>query len=184
MSTLLTDAELVTLQGLYPSLQIKPFTAQQETLVTLILKGVNVPQAEKQAGYRQGGARIFLKKEETQTILEWFRDQVVKEIKFTRDQATMMYLEAHGKAASATEEIMATKELCKLHDLNLDAKHKGTNIQINDNSRQVNVSNAKQLERMDTAKLMELAGMESLDPIADNREPVTIDGDTGQVEDD
>jgi hypothetical protein len=69
---------------------------------------------------------------------------------FSRDDATRLYLEAHARAANATEEIKAVDSLVKLHGLAEPEK------------REVKVTRRDQLQELDDDALMELTGEEIL----------------------
>jgi len=73
------------------------------------------------------------------------------EIIVTRDQMTLLMLESHKKSINAAEEIMALKEIAKLHKLYEIAPL----IQIN----HVNIEqNQRKLETMSDSALLEMAG--------------------------
>jgi len=73
------------------------------------------------------------------------------EIIVTRDQMTLLMLESHKKSVNAAEEILALKEIAKLHKLYEVAPL----VQIN--NIQV-ANNQKKLETMSDDDLMQLAG--------------------------
>ena len=63
----------------------------------------------------------------------------------------MMILEAHKKAATATEEIAAARELAKLYGLNSPEKQVVVNY---------NVSRVEQLETLPDHELARIAGLD------------------------
>jgi hypothetical protein len=72
-----------------------------------------------------------------------------KKLRFDRNTATGMYLEAHSKAANSTEEKNVVDSLCKLHGLLIPEQA----TQIN-----INVEKVQQLESLSDAELLKLAG--------------------------
>ncbi len=85
-----------------------------------------------------------------------------EEIKFDKNTATGMYLEAHRKSATATEEKNVVDSLCKLHGLFMPENA----TQIN-----INVDKVEQLERLSDAELLKLAGADTkyLEPANDKK---------------
>ena len=75
------------------------------------------------------------------------------EVKFDRSTATNMYLEAHRKSVTATEECKITDSLCKLHGLH--APENATQININIEK------NVQQLERLPDSELLKIAGVDN-----------------------
>lgn len=71
-------------------------------------------------------------------------------VQFTKDDAALMYLEAHAKAKDAKEEIMATDSLVKLFGL------------AEPDKKEVAITNRNQLQELDDEALMQLAGEEIL----------------------
>lgn len=177
----ITDADIAHIQSTYPLLNIKPLNGQQERFILMILRGLNPPAAEKAVGYKRGSGTALLAKPEVKAILEYYRQYALKDIKVTRDTLTEMLFEAHAKAGSATEEIMAIRELGKMHDTYESDKRKGVNIK--QTIVKGGITNIKQIERLGDADLAELAGLPSLDPEPSNRNPVVIDAETGDIED-
>ena len=74
-----------------------------------------------------------------------------------------MYLEAHRKSATATEEKNVVDSLCKLHGLFMPENA----TQIN-----INVDKVQQLERLSDAELLKLAGADTkyLEPANDEQD--------------
>lgn len=157
MSVLLTPAEYTELAVLVPYLNIKPLTRQMEQAVLLYLRGMSANAAATAAGYADGAQlRAWLNSEEGNAVLDYVSKRHHEAVNVTRDRIATMFFEAHAKAANATEEISATRELAKLYDLYENEKRKGAvNVQINNHQ---NVTNVKQLERLSDAELLELAG--------------------------
>jgi hypothetical protein len=79
--------------------------------------------------------------------------QTAQNITFTKDMATVLYLEAHKKSKDATEEIKAVDSLVRLHSLAEPEK------------KVIEVHRADQIKDLDDQALIELAGYDiSLDP--------------------
>ena len=183
MGILVSDADIDHIRSLYPLLEIRALTPQQEKFVNMVLKAYSVTAAERAAGYAPGVGKKLLNEPHIQAVLAYFREHKLNDIKITRETLTEMLLGSHSKAANASEEIMAARELGKLHDLYESDKHKGIKIQnninnINGATPQGGVTSMKQVERMRDEDLFRLAGMpaEALDPMPiERRVPVIIE---------
>ena len=157
MPGLMSDADMSHLQSMYPYLNIQPLTSQQERFLLAILRGASVDSAEQAVGYTRGGGRRVLANESVAKILEYFRQHTFKDIRVTRDSLTNMLLEAHAKAANATEEVIAIREMGKMHGLYESDNQRATKV-INQSLTINNTpQNAKQMERLSTAELLKLA---------------------------
>jgi hypothetical protein len=71
-------------------------------------------------------------------------------VMFTKDDAALLYLEAHAKARDATEEIKAVDSLVKLYGLSEPEK------------REVTVRATADIQELEDKDLMEMAGMDIL----------------------
>lgn len=132
-------------------------TPQEERFVTLVCHGFGPAAASRHCGMQITTARALMEDERVTSILTYMKELYADAVNVTRETITVMLLEAHRKAASAGEEIMAAKELGKLHGLYKSDENKGTkitnNTQINGN---VSVGTRK-LARMTDADLIEMA---------------------------
>ena len=125
-------------------------TMQQEKLVTLIASGMSTAAAGRGAGYAcQQTAYAAAKTPNVLKALEYYREEMRETVKFTSQNAHMMYMEAYNSSANATEMKNTTDSLVKLHGL-AEA----------DNAPQVNINinGTKQLERMTDEDLLKIAG--------------------------
>lgn len=168
MGQLVTDYDLNQLRLAYPDLELEPLTSQEEQVLLYVLRGLSVVQAASAAGMPPTKAYQISKSESFEVMLTYMREVKLavaqSEIKITRDTITQMLLGAHAKAATATEEIAAARELGKLHDLYLDAQRKA-GIEVN---IRADIRSEKQLERLSDHELIELAGEDySLEPSND-----------------
>jgi len=75
------------------------------------------------------------------------------DITVTREQMTVLMLESHKKAINSAEEIMALREIAKLHSL----YEQKPLVQINHNTLHIE-QNSKKLETMTDEQLLEMAG--------------------------
>jgi len=120
--------------------------------------------AGRAAGYRDVD-RVYslFKTEKLQKALAYLRNEMREEVKFDRNTATGMYLEAHRKSATATEEKNVVDSLCKLHGLFMPENA----TQIN-----INVDKVEQLERLSDAELLRIAGADTkyLEPANDTKD--------------
>lgn len=133
----------------YMGLQLGALTAQQERLVLYMARGMTVAAAGRAAGYTtQQAAHDASKRPAVQQALNYFREQMIEEVKFTRLHAHQMYLDAYNAAATSTEMKNTVDSLVKLHGLATP-----------DNATQININlNTAQLERMSDEDLLKLAG--------------------------
>lgn len=135
----------------YMGLTLNELTVQQEKLVTLMASGMTIAAAGRGAGYSSyETARDASKRPAVQQALQYFREQMREEVKFERQNAHMMYMEAYTSASNATEMKNTVDSLVKLHGLT--APDNATQININLNTT------AKQLERLSDEELLEIAG--------------------------
>ena len=161
----LTDEERAEMQSHYPymGVQLNELSTQEERLIHFFLRGMSKAAAGRAEGYSDPELvyRIF-KKPKIQKAVAYFRDELRDEVKFDRGVATNMYLEAHRKSVTATEECKITDSLCKLHGLH--APDSATQININIEK------NVQQLERLPDSELLKIAGVDNqyLIPKKDN----------------
>jgi len=134
------------------------FTPQQERFITLRCHGFGLLQAARYAGMDPDTARNFQGLLKVQRLMEQMRDMYDEAVHITRATVTVMLMEAHRKAATATEEIAAARELGKLHGLYKSDSQKGTNITNNTQiNGDVQVNGQKRFERMSTDELLRIA---------------------------
>ena len=136
-------------------------TMQQEKLVSLISSGMTIAAAGRGAGYSSPQATYAAAKvPEVQKAIDYFRQEMREEVKFTNQHAHMMYMEAYSSSANATEMKNTTDSLVKLHGL--AAPDNATQVNIN-------INGTKQLERMSDADLLKIAGkdLDYLEPKSD-----------------
>ena len=136
-------------------------TMQQEKLVSLIASGMTIAAAGRGAGYSSPQATYAAAKiPEVQQAIEYFRQEMREEVKFTNQHAHMMYMEAYNASATATEMKNTTDSLVKLHGL--AAPDNATQVNIN-------INGTRQLERMTDEDLLKIAGkdMDYLEPKGD-----------------
>jgi hypothetical protein len=125
---------------------------------------MNKAAAGRAAGY-QNLDHVYevFKKPKIAQAVEYLRQEMREEVKFDRNTATTMYLEAHRKSANATEEKNVVDSLCKLHGL--FAPENATQVNIN-------VDKIEKLERLPDSELLKLAGVDSshLEPQGDTND--------------
>lgn len=147
----------------YMGLSLGDLTVQQEKLVMLILSGMTIAAAGRGAGYSNTNAVYdVVKNPKVAKALDYFREQMREEVKFTRTNAHLMYMDAYQSSANATEMKNTVDSLVKLHGLAQP-----------DNATQVNINidtSPKQLERMSDEDLLKIAGKDAsfLEPSADD----------------
>lgn len=161
MGAVVSDVDLAELRSLYPLAKFDAgFTGQQEQLLLYFMKGMNPIQAARAAGYTNPSHGASLLREEAfQRAIELLREKYFQEVRITRDMLNAMLLDSHSKAAGTIEEVAAIRELGKLNGLYESDKQRAksgqTTVQVNVGSQ---VTNQKQIERMDDQQLMEIAG--------------------------
>lgn len=145
----------------YASLGIPRLSAQRESYVLFRVRGINPSAAAREAGFdRPSQTALELMEDDTlnlmiSTLREISRHQAIAAgaIDFTKDDATRLYLEAHAKSATATEEIKAVDSLVKLHGLATPEKV------------EVQITRRDQLEELDDDALIKMSGHDlTLDP--------------------
>lgn len=115
-----TEEERIELQSHYPyaGVKLSELSVQEERLILFHLRGLTKAAAGRAAGYRNmDHVYEVFKKPKIQKAVEYLREEMREEVKFDRNTATTMYLEAHRKSATATEEKNVVDSLCKLHGL-------------------------------------------------------------------
>jgi hypothetical protein len=151
-----TDSELaqVEFQSFMPymGLTLGDLTVQQERLVLYMARGMSIAAAGRAAGYSSYQTALdAAKRPAVVKALNFFREQMREEVRFTRTHAHQMYLDAYNAAATSTEMKNATDSLVKLHGLAAP-----------DNATQININvNTAQLERLSDAELLKLAGKDN-----------------------
>ena len=150
-----TEEDRIELQSHYPyaGVKLSELSVQEERLILFHLRGLTKAAAGRAAGYRNlDHVYEVFKKPKIQKAVEYLREEMREEVKFDRNTATTMYLEAHRKSATATEEKNVVDSLCKLHGL--FAPEQATQVNIN-------VDKIQQLERLPDSELLKLAGVDT-----------------------
>lgn len=134
----------------YMGLKKGQLTMQQEKLVSLICSGMSIAAAGRGAGYASPSTAYAAHNlPAVQQAIQWYRDEMRETVKYTTENAHMMYMEAYTASANATEMKNTTDSLVKLHGL--AAPDNATQVNIN-------INGTKQLERMSDAELLKIAG--------------------------
>ena len=150
-----TDQERVELQSHFPyaGVKLSELSVQEERLILFYIRGMSKAAAGRAAGY-QNLDHVYevFKKPKVAQAVEYLRQEMREEVRFDKNTATTMYLEAHRKSANATEEKNVVDSLCKLHGL--FAPDNATQININ-------VDSIEQLEKLPDAELLKIAGVDN-----------------------
>ena len=150
-----SDGDRAELQSHYPYMDVKlnELSVQEERLLLFHLRGMTKAAAGRAAGYvdAEHVYKVF-KKPLIQKALSHLREEFRESVKFDKQQATSMYLEAHRKSATSTEEKNLVDSLCKL--LCLFAPDSATQININ-------VDSIEQLEKLPDSELLKIAGVDN-----------------------
>ena len=153
--TNVTEQDRLELQSHFPyaGVKLSELSVQEERLILFFIRGLSKAAAGRAAGYRNmDHVYEVFKKPKIQQAVEYLRAEMREEVKFDRNTATVMYLEAHRKSANATEEKNVVDSLCKLHGL--FAPEQATQVNIN-------VDKIQQLERLPDSELLKLAGVDT-----------------------
>ena len=115
-----TDQERVELQSHFPyaGVKLSELSVQEERLILFYIRGMSKAAAGRAAGY-QNLDHVYevFKKPKVSQAVEYLRQEMREEVRFDKNTATTMYLEAHRKSANATEEKNVVDSLCKLPGL-------------------------------------------------------------------
>ena len=125
----------------------KHFTTQEQTFARYIANGMS-----PEAAARAVGMPAVPNQDRLNELMSLFPDNP-NTVRVTRELLNKMLFDAHMKAANATEEIAAIRELGKLNGLYEQA----------DTTVKVEINSIKQLEELPDEKLIELAEFEELD---------------------
>lgn len=150
-----SEEDRMELQSHYPyaGVKLSELSVQEERLILYFLRGMSKAAAGRAAGYRsQDSVYEIFKKPKINQAIEYLREEMREEVKFDKNTATQLYLEAHRKSATATEEKNVVDSLCKLHGL--FAPENATQVNIN-------VDKIQQLERLPDSELLKLAGVDT-----------------------
>ena len=137
----------------YAGVKLSELSVQEDRFILYYLRGMSKAAAGRAAGYKnQDSVYEAFKRPKLVQAIEYLREEMREEVKFDRSTATQMYLEAHRKSATATEEKNVVDSLCKLHGL--FAPEQATQVNIN-------VDKIQQLERLPDSELLKLAGVDT-----------------------
>ena len=150
-----SNEDRMELQSHYPyaGVKLSELSVQEERLILYFLRGMSKAAAGRAAGYKnQDSVYDIFKKPKINQAIDYLREEMREEVKFDKNTATQLYLEAHRKSATATEEKNVVDSLCKLHGL--FAPENATQVNIN-------VDKIQQLERLPDSELLKLAGVDT-----------------------
>lgn len=173
---------LAGLRSLASRLGVNPLTVQQERAITLIMRGQSYAAVAEDVGCSPSTVTNWMSEGHAfRRMHDFMRDErsawTMADARVDRNLLTGMLFEAHRKAATATEEIAAIRELGKMHGLyESDKKAPGQTVVVNVNS-------TDQLRRLPTEKLLELigAGTQDLVPVAPTYEHEPEGADDAQA---
>lgn len=136
-------------------------SSQEQALVTAIVRGLPPSAAAETCGMGRAEVRAVLRKPRVAEAIAIQRRAIETKLGMavTRENLTLMLFEAHRKAGTATEEVMAIREIGKLNGLYAPDTVVHTHA---------NLTRVEQMEGMPDAELAALAYSEG----------ETIDGDT------
>ena len=176
MGAIVTEYDISYLRTLYPNLEIKPLSPQFEQALMYYLRGHTSQQAARAAGMNTT-ARFseYVNSEAGKALISVLRDREFEDIRITRGQLTSMFLEAYHMSSTATEKVMAARELGKLHGVYPDSKPSvNVNIDNRGNGSSVTVT-TRQIQKMSDEALLQY--VPTLVDVLAPPEPIT-DSDT------
>jgi len=158
-----TQQDRAELQSHFPyaGVKLSELSVQEERLILFHLRGMSKAAAGRAAGYKDmDTVYAVFKRDKVNQALNYLRQEMREEVKFDRNTATVMYLEAHRKSANSTEEKNVVDSLCKLHGL--FAPEQVTQVNLN-------VEKLERLERLPDSELLKIAGVDNeyLEPKGD-----------------
>ena len=149
----ISEADRAYMTGLYDMTGMQALTNQEERFVMLLFRGLRPPAAAKAAGYVDAEAHTrLLSHKHIKDAVAKLRERNFYDTKVTRGKLTEMLFEAHSHAGNATEEILAIRELGKLHGQYAETK-KSIKVDMIQEVRHV-----RQFEQMSDAQLARIAG--------------------------
>jgi hypothetical protein len=120
-------------------------TSREARLLALVNQGTGLPSAAEAVGLTLKKATKILSQEKHQKVLATLDRERAAPARIDRSMLTMMLLEAHRKAGTATEEISAIKELGKMHGLYEPEVIKQVSLNADVTNRVANMSDAELL---------------------------------------
>ena len=155
----------VVAQSVYSTKGLKHLSRQKEMFCFHVASGASPVAAGKAVGATPEQAKEWFRDKQIQQVVEGIHDAQMEGVRFTREKLASMLLQSYYKAATATEEIAAVREIGKLQGLYAPETQEVT----------LNLNNAKQLETLSDAELARLAGLDN---------PAIIEGDFEEVSSD
>lgn len=154
----------VVAQSVYATKGLKTLSRQKEMFCFHLASGASPAAAGKAVGTPAEQALDWAKDPQIREVVDGIHSTQVEGVRFTREKLSSMLLQSYYKAATATEEIAAVREIGKLQGLYAPETTELT----------VNLNNSKQLENLSDAELAKLAGMDN---------PTVIEGDFKEIND-
>ena len=137
----------------YMGLCLGELTVQEEKFVLLISSGMTVATAGRAVGLESSSkAHSMRARASVDKAVEYYRQEMREKVNFNVDNAHLMYMEAFGSSANATEMIKATDSLVKLHSL--VALESGPSITLH-------LNNEKQLDQLSDEDLLAIVGKDT-----------------------
>lgn len=155
MSAIIDPNDVEYLRSVYPLIDFKPLTPQQEKAILYVLRGQRPAEAARMAGYASAATVLnLLNQESTKAVMAYLREREFTDIRVTRDTVTQMFFDAYHTAATSGEKVMATREIAKLHGLYPDSK---PTVVINAGQGSTIELNSKKAERLSDEELLKFA---------------------------
>lgn len=129
---------------------------QEARFVEEMLRGAPLLVAAKNAGIKRDAANEVAARPHVAETLAYLRDQYARsQLVVNRDMLNLMLMEAHAKSATATEEVMAIRELGRMNGCYEPEKREVVSHKH---------MTYEQVRNLDTDQLLELAEDDGIDP--------------------
>lgn len=139
---------------------LEGLTDRERVLVEARLRGMSIAMAAGAAGVTYVAASSLLRTERCKEALKKGREISAEATAITRERLTEMLLDAYKCAVDATEQVMAVRELAKLHGLNA-----ATKLEIDHNHRIAGAKTEEDVKALSIHELERLAATRSGDLI-------------------
>lgn len=151
MRDIVSAGDVTYIQQQYPEENIKKPTPYQQQVILMYLRGMNPPAIAKAMGNASlSHISQYIRSSSCQAITDFLRANEFVDIRATREYLTNLMFLSYHKSATATEEIMALREIGKLNGL-YESDKMAKNVTINQIG---NIQNVKQLEKMSEEQLI------------------------------
>ncbi len=144
------NTKSVITQAAYTTKGLTRLSKQKEMFCFHMATGAGIEASAEAVGTNVEIAQKWLEHPSVKGIIDGFRESHYQKVDFTRDKLALLFFQSYYKAATATEEIQALREIGKLQGLYAPQQ----------TELKVNVTNVKHIEMSNDAQLAKLAGLD------------------------